>query len=55
VGQERGDALAVENAEFDRAGADGFKPTNVEAAVGAQDAEAGAKPLLGMRPAGGHG
>ena len=55
AGEQRGDALAVEDAQFDGAGRDRLEAGRVEAAIGAQNAEAGAEPLFGMGPAGEHG
>lgn len=55
AGKEGGDALAMEDAQFDGAGGDRLEAGRVEAAIGAQNAEAGAESLFGMRPAGEHG
>src|SRR5271169_2690085 len=55
TGEEGSDALAIEDAQFDSAGRDRLEAGRVEAAIGAQNAEAGAEPLFGMRPAGEHG
>ena len=55
AGEKRGDALAVEDAQFDGAGRDRFEAAGIEAAIGAQNAQASAEPLFGMRPAGEHG
>ena len=55
AGEEGSDALAIEDAQFDSAGRDRLEAGRVEAAIGAQNAEAGAEPLFGMRPAGEHG
>src|SRR5208337_706654 len=55
AGKEGGDALAVEDAQFDSAGRDRLDADRIEVAIGAQDAKAGAEPLFGMRPAGEHG
>src|SRR5271166_5551677 len=53
--EEGGDALAIEDAQFDSAGRHRFDADRIEAPIGAQNAKAGAEPLLGMRPAGEHG
>src|SRR5271165_885369 len=55
AGEEGGDALAIEDAQFDGAGRHRFDADRIEAAIGAQNAKAGAEPLFGMRPAGEHG
>src|SRR5271165_7412608 len=55
AGEKGGDALAIEDAQFDGAGRDRLEAGRVEPAIGAQNAEAGAEPLFGMRPAGEHG
>ena len=55
AGEQRRDALAVEDAQFDGAGRDRLEADWIEAAIGAQNAKAGAEPLFGMRPAGEHG
>jgi hypothetical protein len=55
AGEERGDALAIEDAQFNGSGRDRLEADRVEAAIGAQNAEAGAEPLFGMRTAGEHG
>ena len=55
AGEEGGDALAIEDAQFDGAGRHRFDADRIEAAVRAQNAKAGAEPLFGMRPAGEHG
>src|SRR5208282_5101474 len=55
AGEERSDALAVEDAQFDGAGRDRLEAGRAEAAIGAQNAKAGAEPLLRMGPAGEHG
>ena len=55
MGEERSDALAIEDAQFHGAGRDRLEAVRVEAAIGAQNAEAGAEPLFGMWPAGEHG
>ena len=55
AGEEGGDALAIEDAQFDGAGRHRFDADRIEAAIRAQNAEAGAEPLFGMRPAGEHG
>src|SRR5271157_6131734 len=55
TGEEGGDALAIEDAQFDGAGRHRFQAGRVEAAIRAQNAQAGAEPLFGMRPAGEHG
>ncbi|MGA8587316.1 MAG: hypothetical protein WB715_26405 [Roseiarcus sp.] len=49
AGEERGDALAVEDAQFDGAGRHRLDADRIEAAVRAQNAKAGAEPLFGMR------
>jgi hypothetical protein len=54
AGEKGGDALAVKDAQFDGAGRDGFEAAGVETAIRAQNAQAGAEPLFGMRPAGEH-
>ena len=48
AGEQRRDALAVEDAQFDGAGRDRLEAGRVEAAIGAQNAEAGAEPLFGI-------
>ena len=55
TGEEGGDALAIEDAQFDGVGRHRLDAGRVEAAIRAQDAQAGAEPLFGMRPAGEHG
>ena len=56
LAREKGsDALAVEDAQFEGAGRDRFDACRVDAAIGAQNAQAGAEPLFGVRPAGEHG
>src|SRR5271169_6392855 len=55
AGEKGGDALAIEDAQFDGAGRHRFDADRIEAAIRAQNAKAGAEPLLGMRPAGEHG
>src|SRR5208337_3669983 len=55
AGEEGGDALASEDAQLDGAGRHRFDADRIEAAIRAQNAQAGAKPLFGMRPAGEHG
>jgi hypothetical protein len=52
AGEEGGDALAVEDAQFDGAGRDGLDATGVEPTIRAQNPEAGSEPLLGMLSAG---
>ena len=54
-GEEGGDALASERADFEGAGRDRFGARRIDAAIRAQDAKAGAEALFGMRPAGEHG
>ena len=46
-GEERGDALAVEDAQFDGAGGDRLNAAHIEPAIRAQDSQAGAEPLFG--------
>ena len=53
--EKRRDGLAIEDAQFDGSGRDRFEASRIEAAIRAQDAEAGAEPLFGVRPAGEHG
>ncbi len=53
--EQRSDALAVERADLDGAGRDGFGERGVDAAVKLQHAQTGPKALFGMRPAGEHG
>ena len=53
--EKGGDALAVEESEFERAGGDRFKESRIEATIRAQNAQASAEPLFGVRPAGEHG
>src|SRR5271154_1286103 len=55
AGEERGDALAVEDAQFDGAGGDRLNAAGIEPAIRAQDSQARAEPLFGMPPAGEHG
>src|SRR5271167_983131 len=55
AGEEGGDALAIEDAQFDGAGRHRFDADRIETAIRAQNAKAGAEPLFGMRPAGEHG
>ena len=55
AGEKGGDALAIEDAQFDGARRHRFDADRVEAATRAQNAKAGAEPLFGMRPAGKHG
>src|SRR5271168_1509296 len=55
AGEEGGDALAIEDAQFDGARRHRFDAYRIEAATRAQNAKAGAEPLFGMRPAGEHG
>src|SRR5208337_1819975 len=55
AGEKGGDALASEDAQFDGAGRHRFDADRIEAAIRAQNAEAGAEPLFGMRPTGEHG
>src|SRR5271156_6930375 len=55
AGEKSGDALAVEDAQFERSGGDRFEAGGIDAAIGTQNAQASAEPLLGMRPAGEHG
>src|SRR6202167_6840785 len=55
AGEKGGDALAVEDAQFESAGGDRFEASRIEAAVRAQNAQAGAEPLFGVRPTGEHG
>jgi len=55
AGEEGGDALAIEDAQFDGARRHRFDADRIEAATRAQNAKAGAEPLFGMRPAGEHG
>ena len=55
TGEKGRHALAVEDAEFERARRDGFEASGVETAVRAQNPEARAKPPFGMPPAGEHG
>src|SRR5271163_4814452 len=55
AGEQRGDALAIEDAEFEGSGRHRFEPGRIDAAIGVQNAQTGAKPLFGMRPAGENG
>ncbi len=55
AGEHGGDAPAIEDAQFDSAGGDRFEAGGIDAAIGAQNAEASTEPLFGMRPAGEHG
>src|ERR1700722_4311967 len=55
LGQERGDALAIERAEFEGAGRDRLDMNRIDAPIRAQDAEAGPEALFGMRPTCEHG
>ena len=55
AGEQRGDALAVEDAQFDGAGRNGFEARDIQAAIGAQNPKAGTEALFGMGPAGEHG
>src|SRR5208283_732762 len=50
--EERGDALAGETADLEGAGRHRFGSIRIDAAIELQNAEAGAKALLGMRAAG---
>src|SRR3974390_2057107 len=52
AGEQRGDAFAIESADFQRAGGDGFGESRIDAAVKLQNAEAGPEALFGMAPAG---
>src|SRR5260370_6737323 len=54
VGEDRGDAAIGERADVERASRDALGACGVDAAIEPQDAKAGAKPLLGMRPIGQH-
>jgi hypothetical protein len=45
--EEGGDALAIEDAQFDGAGRHRFDADGVEAAIGAQNTKTGAEPLFG--------
>ena len=53
--EDRGDGGVGQRADLDRAGADRLGAGGIDAAEQAQHAEAGAKALLRMRPAGQHG
>src|ERR1700722_16730218 len=55
AGEKGGDALAVEDAQFEGAGGDRFEASRIDATIRAQNAQAGAEPLFGVRPAGEHG
>jgi len=55
AGEESGDALAIEHAQFEGAGRHRLEAGRIEAAIGAQNPQAGAEPLFGMPPAGEHG
>ena len=55
AGEQGGDALAVEDAQFERSRRDRFNAAGVEPAIRAQNAQTGSEPLFGMRPAGEHG
>ena len=52
AGEKGGDALAIEDAQFEGAGGDRFEASRIEAAIRAQNAQAGAEPLFGVRPTG---
>ena len=52
AGEQGGDALAVEDAQFERSRGDGLDAAGVEPAIRAQNAQTGSKPLLGMLSAG---
>ena len=47
LGQERGDALAIERAEFEGSGRDRLDVSRIDAPIRAQDAEAGPEALFG--------
>src|SRR5438270_11315545 len=55
VGEDRSEAAIVQRPDVKRAGRDALGPASLDAAIEPQDAEAGAKALLGMRPVGEHG
>src|ERR1700689_2900915 len=55
AGEKGGDALAVEDAQFEGAGRDRFEASRIDATIRAQNAQAGAESLFGVRPAGEHG
>ena len=55
AGEQRGDALAIERADLEGAGRDRFGARGIDAAIKLQNAQAGAKALFGMSPAGEHG
>jgi len=53
--EDGGDALVIERADLDRAAGDRFRTVSLDAAIEAQDAEAGPEALFRMGPAGQHG
>ena len=48
--EQRDDAFAIERADLERAGGDGFGARGLDASIKLQNAEAGAKALFGMAP-----
>ena len=48
--EQRDDAFAIERADLERAGGDGFGARGLHASIKLQNAEAGAKALFGMAP-----
>ena len=48
AGEKGGDALAVEDAQFEGAGGDRFDACRVDAAIRAQNPEAGSEALFGV-------
>jgi len=52
LGEERGDAVTSERADFEGAGRNRFGVRRIDAAIKAQDSKASAEALFGMRPAG---
>jgi hypothetical protein len=52
--EDGGDALVIERADLHCAGGDRLRSGGIDAAIEAQDAEAGTKPLLRMWPSGQH-
>jgi hypothetical protein len=52
IRKDGGDALVIERADLDRPSGDRFRTVSCDAAVEAQDAEAGTKALFRMGPSG---
>ena len=47
AGEERGDALGIEDAELDGAGGDRLEPGGIETAIGVQNPQASPETLFG--------